>query len=458
MDKYHYIHDYMSSFNSNDLVEAFFIYNPTHDSYYFSDHILIKEHTLFKLYQEKERTYLVVLSAHCDLYINNLKLALNVCCLYDQTDVIKLVVNGTTLLNQTSTCLKLPFAIPSVKTYPYFTAIMGILEAHNCARIWTYNNYLLLWMFKFIHFNEYWTDFKYGDEEHQKDFCSFLHKKIITREQQKDWDIIDFIYNALQKHQYILVSIDVMYLDDWWTDQENKQHFKHQVLVFGIDLPNDYVLISDFTANGTYRIFSVSLDLFKRAYCDINLDTRNYLKEFGNDIWLLKFNSSTDEQINLRRIRNLCFDALHSKDTYYKSYLWDEHTPSEIAYGMEFYDELLKALNEKRGAEIPSIDLRPFHLLVEYGKVMKERIHYLVEKHITTEELFSLAEQFHNNSFILRTLVIKLKMSKKECLFETIENYILKLQVINKALLIQLIDLCEKKYEKDDYRIDIATK
>lgn len=78
--------------------------------------------------------------------------------------------------------MELPFVCPKIKTYPYFTAILGILEAYGKHEVWIYNNYLLIWMLKDIHNIEYWIDFKYGNEEIQKEFCPLISKKIVLRE------------------------------------------------------------------------------------------------------------------------------------------------------------------------------------------------------------------------------------------------------------------------------------
>ena len=127
----------------------------------------------------------------------------------------------------------LPFSIPRVKTYSYFTSILGILEGNKIPDIWLYNNYLLLWADIRNHRSEYWFDFKYGNEYIQYEFCSFLDKSIIKRD-EVNTSLIDFIIDKLNAENYIILGVDVFYIKEWWSSRK-KHHRRHEILIYGIN-------------------------------------------------------------------------------------------------------------------------------------------------------------------------------------------------------------------------------
>lgn len=76
---------------------------------------------------------------------------------------------------------QLPFVIPKYATYPKYTAILGILMAYNQEKAWLYNNFILLWAYIWVETREYWTDFKFGNENIRKDFCPMIRIKQIEK-------------------------------------------------------------------------------------------------------------------------------------------------------------------------------------------------------------------------------------------------------------------------------------
>ncbi|WP_370749206.1 hypothetical protein [Eubacterium sp.] len=151
-----------------------------------------------------------------------------------------------------------------INTYPYFTGLVAILDAFNKRDMWIYNKFILFWIFNFVYFNEYWIDFKFGNEEIQEEFCKQIRKEEIYR---KDVDnILEFVKENIDAKKYIFVSIDVYYIDEWWRPWEDNMHIKHQVLVTGYEPSERTVFVTDFMGNNKYETVKMSYDDFVVAY------------------------------------------------------------------------------------------------------------------------------------------------------------------------------------------------
>ena len=78
---------------------------------------------------------------------------------------------------------------------------------------------------------DYWVDFKFGNEANQTEFCPMMNIKGITREE------LHSIYNTLKNSLkilidndcYIMISVDVYYITNWWRKGKKRYHFRHEL-------------------------------------------------------------------------------------------------------------------------------------------------------------------------------------------------------------------------------------
>ncbi len=270
--------------------------------------------------------------------------------------------------------VKLPFCFPRIKTYPFYTALVATLDSYNVADNWIYNNYILIWMLGWTHFLDYWADFKYGDEENQEAFCKLINKEIVSREKikKKYRTIIQFIKESIKEKKYVFTGVDIFFIQEWWNNEKEHYHYRHQAYVYGYNEEKQYIIMSDFIG-GDYKSINVPFEQFIEAYNNYDKVPVIYV-EYGQEIWLISYNKNKTEEIDLDRIVNLLEDFLNSRDTKVKSYLWHAKTVSDIKFGLEYYDEILKAICEQRNG---IIDYRAIHILVELNIIMRDRMQYL---------------------------------------------------------------------------------
>lgn len=318
----------------------------------------------------------------------------------------------------------LPFCNPTIKTYPYFTAIVGTIEAYNNSECWIYNNYILIWIMGKIQNVDYWADFKYGNEKIQDEFCKLINKEIISRNKvrRKHTDIVNFIKEAINKKKYVFLSVDTYYIREWWGNRPRK-HFRHQVYIYGYNDHKKYIVLADFLENGIYKKLNVSYVEFIQAYNGFSEAPKIY-RAFGEKNWLLSYNN-LEEKIDLVRIKKLLKDFLVAKDTYVKSYLWKRKRIDQLKYGIDYYDRILEVLNDDC-----KIDYRLVHILLELNKVMELRMKFLEDNGyiILSKRCKEKLHNLVNETTKLQNLVIKYRINNNYKYFNEIRIRIMDLK------------------------------
>lgn len=313
--------------------------------------------------------------------------------------------------------VKLPFCFPRIKTYPYFTALVATLDSYNVADNWIYNNYILIWMLGWTHDVDYWADFKYGEEERQETFCKQLNKKVVSRFRIKIryGSIIDFIVKSVKEKNYIFIGVDTFFIHQWWEEGMERKHHRHQVYVYGYNEVKQYVIMADFIG-GEYKSIDVPFEQFMEAYNNYDEAPVVYVK-YGQKVWLISYNANNVEEIDLERIIYLLEDFLNSKDTKIKSYLWYVQTVGDIKFGLDYYDEMLKAIKEHRNDKV---DYRIIHILVELNTIMRGRMQYLEKKGniIFTNSCRTNLEILISEINKVQNLAIKYSITMKDSYFE----------------------------------------
>lgn len=339
-----------------------------------------------------------------------------------------LIINDDTDINEERTSdVKLPFCFPRIRTYPYFTALIATLDAYNVADNWIYNNYLLIWIMGSIHSIDYWADFKYGDEKKQEYFCKQIKKEIITRQSIKGnyKSITDFIKKSIQSKKYIFVGVDTFFIQQWLQEGLERQHYRHQVYIYGYNEEKKYIIMSDFV-NGEYKSIKVPFEEFDEAYNNYNNAPIVYVK-YAQKIWLISYNFNNIEKINVKRISYLLEDFLNSRDKKIKSYLWEIQRRNDLKYGLEYYDELIKSIQEDESEEI---DCRVIHILVELNSIMKERMSYLDMngKIILTDLCKTNLEDLVLETNKMQNLAIKYNLTKNNRYLQHLLGYLKRLK------------------------------
>ena len=124
----------------------------------------------FKVIKKRNKFYCHVSNEYKTYEFNNIQYEFDTDLFLEKSN--KLVIDGNELYINIDTekflenChTVLPFDIPHYCTYPMFTAIQGILKGYNNEAKWVFNNYIQLWADNAIVSDNYWTDFKFANED-----------------------------------------------------------------------------------------------------------------------------------------------------------------------------------------------------------------------------------------------------------------------------------------------------
>ncbi len=358
-----------------------------------------------------------------------------------QVYVILFGKNSNKQFTDSRSLTRLPFCIPTVCNYPFFAAVLGILETHNCAKEWLISNYLLPWCHKEPCVVPYWVDFRFGEEEKISEWCPLLNIDILSRDfiKKEYGSPIDAFKHFISQNRYAYISYNAYYVDDFWSKGEHRYPYKHQCLVLGYDDKQGHMLIADFF-NGIYKTTKISYENFILAYDTYNqtnnipqknlTDEANdqskteYLNnletlelEYGHEIKLLSLNQNSPK-IDYMLMYGLTQDFINGTDTtIYTEY--SINMQDKLSFGFEFFIEIRKYL-QKCMAEKTHINLKPFYIIQKFNHVMKIRAEILQinNQHFLAE----MDEALKYSSTILYTLM-KYNIKKNDIQMKILEKY-----------------------------------
>lgn len=345
---------------------------------------------------------------------------------------------------------ELPFVLPKVRTYPYFTALVGILGVHNKEDIWIFNNYLLIWALKKLYHIDYWIDFKFGNEDIQKEFCPMINKTVLSRQFITDnyKSLKEAIKEFIDQEQYIFVSADVFYIDEWWGKRSPERHFRHQLCVSGYDYIEDTLTISDFI-EGIYSTIKITYDKFEKGYN--SYDKYVPYEDFGRDIWLLSYNKNGQEEISIERIYYLLIDFLNCSDTHIINYIQLGGDTDNYVYGLEIFDELIRYIEDVENNELQFIDKRPFHILLEMHRVMFWRLEYIFEKYYVApqKEVMESVKQMIGETEAMQFLVLKYNLTNEKNIIGSLKQRLQEIVLKEKEMLEKCLHVIELVLNKE---------
>ncbi|KAA9008675.1 amino acid adenylation domain-containing protein [Paenibacillus spiritus] len=298
--------------------------------------------------------------------------------------------------------------------YTHNSYLLCILLGYDNMLPWFYENYVQLYYspskrLRIKDSEEIWLDFYGGWNEPRR----FFDYKYYQREFLADQDIIRFIEGRIDRNQYFHT-----YLDEFYTIQQGREHFVHDIFVYGYDREKRLVHVIGFNAKREFVAYELDYDRFRIAF-EEGVRLSRTLDENGGDYYGLEIKCIVDDSYThsyrLDQLLDQLHDYLHSVNTARKRKI-DEYLYclSDNVFGRDTYAYILDHLKHVREQEgVP--DYRAFHTLYEHKKGLSERIQYLAGLYPELPQLKPMAEQFEKltQSFnlarlsALRYLVIK---------------------------------------------------
>lgn len=195
-----------------------------------------------------------------------------------------------------------------------------------------------------------------------------------------------------------------------------KEHFIHSTFVYGFDDIKQQIYIADFFEGGKYEKRIIS-------YSEIDESIR------GNNGIINLYRCADDEYtFNYNMMKLYLNDYINSRDSLHKFEFSSSKRNQNALFGIAYYDYIV----DNECSAIDFIDVRPFHILTDHKKMMKIRLDYLSKINILNEEAaheLSLEnDKLLNETNILKNLVIKYNITKKNKILENIKNKCLDLK------------------------------
>ncbi|WP_455950146.1 hypothetical protein [Eubacterium sp.] len=404
----------------------------------------------FKVIKKRNKFYCRVSNEYKTYEFNNIQYEFDTDLFLEKSN--KLVIDGNELYINIDTekflenChTVLPFDIPHYCTYPMFTAIQGILKGYNNEAKWVFNNYIQLWADNAIVSDNYWTDFKFANEENREEFCPLLLRKYGDKITD---NFVDTIKNSIRNKNYLLLSIDMFDVDEWWPIGDERWHWVHQILIYGFNDCNREFLTADFY-KGKYKKLSLSYEKVEKGYMRCFCQHKEEKKGlFLDDLYFTY--TPCEYDIDLEIIAKLIKDFLDAKDTVFFNYL-NICKVNMVTYGINVID-CVKSYAHGVFQKKEHLDIRPMHFLMIINEIMKDRMHYLFTNGYVdySKELEEIINKCVEMSTRIRNMCLKYNILYErniELSFDILEKNLCKFKELENNMMIQ----CYKTITGEEY-------
>lgn len=347
-----------------------------------------------------------------------------------------------------------------INCYLFNAYYLCILLAYDNMYPWFYENYIQLYFNanKPVNFNdkkEVWLDFYGGWTE--------ARKMLECEEKKKAFfynvDIIKYIEDSIDSNTYVYT-----YIDEYYTKEFNKQHFTHDIFIYGYDNIKKELLVIGFDNNADFTNLTIGLDAFEKAFSSgLNL-SRTFDEENNNcginDFYCinikmrygLDYNYTFKPNNFMRNLNDYLYSIDSSKRESSSADVFDSYILPGNTFGINIYNDLLDYIkNEKT-----FLDYRPFHTLYEHKYSIYERMLYIQENYCLRNskkylrEYGIVADAFND----IRLQVIKYNISKSDKLIDSIYSEIEQYKDIEREILTEFsndFNLCFLNNKNNKY-------
>lgn len=210
------------------------------------------------------------------------------------------------------------------------------------------------------------------------------------------FDILSYVRFCIEQNSYIHMCLDRYYISS--TEQYQKKHHLHSILIFGYDDKHRCIHARDFL-NNKYVDFEISYKDFRNSYRFLDDNTT---KDYQKYISVLKYKPYS-YRFNLNKMIRNYREYLSGTDS--SNVYADDPVYSDLSFsmGIRYYDVLEHLLHED------AVDIRPFHVLCDHKVLQQLRIRYLIQNDYlkNSSSVEELAESIKNKSTILKNIALK---------------------------------------------------
>lgn len=287
---------------------------------------------------------------------------------------------------------------PHIDTYPNLNTVLSIAMAHEEAKHWFYNKFVIIYgtmsrRFNFHgHFIDGWT---------MQAMCPFVRRNAYTHEyiDTNYTSFMEFVIHCIDSGHYVYATLDRFY-NERAEDDYQKYHYVHQMFIYGYDTEQKVVLGADFY-DGNYLYREVSFEGIEKGYHGFEQVT-NLPGGAKSEVVTFSYKPGKWQFDLVRLIESLedYLKGVDSSNLFY--YVVTRQEQQDFKYGIRYYETLRQLVQEK------DWDRRAFHILYEHKKIMVERLEYLKD-HIgyENEAIEKAYRELQDEAMIVRNLVLK---------------------------------------------------
>ncbi|MCL2250082.1 MAG: hypothetical protein FWC13_12540 [Oscillospiraceae bacterium] len=278
---------------------------------------------------------------------------------------------------------------PLISCYTAYGTLFSILPKELDP--WIYSNFIQLV------YNELWGTYTFEGHKFLLEDCPGfrIYKTQRGKIEDDGKTLINMIRNAIDVDEYVYFFVDKYYIS---ADKlyHGKQHFEHELLIYGYDEDVDILYVADNFADGKFAFSTCPSTDVEKGFMLLD-GSKSYTEDFRT-FKILR----NEYPLDIKKIKHDLNAFLTSQKAYYMN------KEQEMIFGVEIFDNMEKQLN-RRVADGRPIDVRGFHMLYEHLLLMKERVKYMMgKKHIVEDSnLLAFIRLTTEEALLLRNLAIK---------------------------------------------------
>ncbi|PXV95598.1 hypothetical protein C8E03_101227 [Lachnotalea glycerini] len=331
-----------------------------------------------------------------------------------------------------------------INCYSSDAYFLNLILAYPNMLPWIYENYIQLFFssgkkVRNTNENEVFLDFFGGWTEPRK----LLNCKQYDRKFLSTTDIICFIENKISDGFYLYT-----YIDEYYSISEGKEHYCHDISIYGYDKIKQLLHVIGFDKKGNYTTYTILYSVFRLAFESGILLSKEY-DQYGGKNYLLgiapNFSREKKYVIEPENMKSIFYDYLNNIRTI-DNFVTDDpnydlYMQPQNVYGICVYDCITEYISNFTNWT-HKIDYRIFHVLYEHKKLMSDRLLYLKEElkyPISEQEIIQTNELIHSCDKA-RLIVLKHNIIPKEQTLSKLLNYILQISQEESKLFKQVYD------------------
>jgi len=316
--------------------------------------------------------------------------------------------------------------------YPPITSFPSI--ANLLSSIWINKDVVMSWFAdRYIQLisrtNEPdWLNFLDGlylNNTQPADFCPFCTTQTIDKRVPLigSGNFTDFIEQQIDCGYYIDTCLNHYFLK--CSSKYNNEHFMHATFIYGYDKANKQIMISDFYDSGKYQSKIASYDEINKSF-DLK-----YFNNWPGWIYGINLYKYVDfpYKTNIPLLKQSLEDyisGVDSQNKYYFSYQWSSFADAatdDSFYGVGCYDAIINYCNESNSY----LDNRTFHVIYDHKAAMQLRLEFLkklgyLKSGEQTNKLDTMVSKLKDEAFVLRNMVLKYNINRRNSLLKSIMN------------------------------------